>query len=399
MIVFVVIVAGIVSLVALSSIQIARLQHKRSDSDVDRLTARSLAMAGVEYALAEINTNPTWKTNYALNTEYPKTLGTRTFSWKMADIGNNQRRIDGIGRVGEATCVFSVNIQASEAALLSCGLLCGGIFTGGSDHKNCHANVQGAPLVSNSTLTNSTCAIVANVEAQTIVNNASITGTQTAAAAIRSLPDSSSVFDYYLANGTTIATATIDGRLLSPFSNPFGSPNPNGIYIINAGGLDFTIKNSRIVGTIVVINAGEVTVDGEVNWEPAHMHYPALMVAGNLRMRMNEALLRESAQGRNFNPLLTPYKNISDIDQNDVYPSALAGIVYCTGNLTVDGKNDSLTCRVDGLIIAGGNGSILKTGRLFVTYNTTHALNPPPGFVGTPSNQIISGTWRQSPSP
>lgn len=399
MIVFVVIVAGIVSLVALSSIQIARLQHKRSDSDVDRLTARSLAMAGVEYALAEINTNPNWKTSYALNTEYSKSLGTRTFSWQMADIGNNQRRIDGIGRVGEATCVFSVNIQASEAALLSCGLLCGGTFTGGSDLKNCHASVQGAPLVSNSTLTNTSCSIVANVEAQTIVNNSSITGSQTAAAAIRSLPDSSSVFDHYLANGTTIATSTIDGRLLSPFSNPFGSPNIRGIYIIDAGGLGVTIKSSRIVGTIVVINTTEVTVDGEVNWEPAYMHYPALMVAGDLRLRMTDELLSENAQGKNFNPLLTPYKSNSDFDQSDVYPSALAGIVYCTGNLTVDGKNDSLTTRVDGLMIAGGNGNIHKTGRLFLTYNTTHALNPPPGFAGTPVNQIVPGSWRQSPSP
>lgn len=399
MIVFVVIVAGIVSLVALSSMQIARLQLKRSGSDVDRLAARALAMAGVEYALAEINTNPNWKTSYAFNTEYPKTLGSRTFAWKVADSGNKQRRIDGIGRAGQAACVFSVNIQVSEAALLSCGLLCGGSFAGGPDGKICNANVQGAPLVSNSTLTNTSCGIVANVEAQTIINNASITGTQTVAAPLRSLPDSSSVFDYYLANGTTIATATIDARLLSPFSNPFGAPNPNGIYIINAGGLDVTIKNSRIVGTIVVINAGEVTVDGEVNWEPAHMHFPALMVAGDLRMRVSDALLSESAQSKNFNSLLTPYKTIWDIDQSDVYPSALAGIFYCTGNLNIDGKQAGLTTRLDGLLIAGGNCVIHKTGNLFVNYNTTHALNPPPGFAGTPVNQIVPGSWRQSPSP
>lgn len=399
MIVFVVIVAGIVSLVALSSMQIARLQLKRSGSDVDRLTARALAMAGIEYALAEINTNPNWKTSYAFDTEYPRTLGSRTFAWKVADIGNKLRRIDGIGRAGQAACVFSVNVQSSEAALLSCGLLCGGSFTGGADGKNCSANVQGAPLVSNSTLTNMFCAIVANVEAQTIVNSGNITGTKTVGAPLRSLPDSSSVFDYYLANGTTIATSTIDARLLSPFSNPFGAPNPNGIYIINAGGLDFTIKNSRIVGTIVVINAGEVTVDAEVNWEPAYMHYPALIVAGDLRMRMTDVTLSESAQDRNFNPSLTPYKSTSDIDQNDVYPSALAGIIYCTGNLTVDGKNENVTSLVDGLMIAGGNCSVFKTGNLFVTYNTTHALNPPPGFAGTPVNQIVPGSWRQSPSP
>lgn len=397
MILAVIAVASIVSLVALTSIHLARLQMKSSGSEVERLKARQLAMASIEHAVSVFNTQPGWQGSYALDTEYSYVLGSDKVTWKISDIGNNRRRIDGIGRLGDAQCILSVDVETGTSSLLDSGLLVGGNLTVGSDNWGGNLTVNGAPCVSNATLNNINCNVNANVEAQTITNTGTIVGTQTAPAPVRSLP-SSSVFDYYLAIGTTIATTSIDSQLLSPFANPYGLPNPHGIYIIDAMGMDVSISKSRIVGTLVVMNAADVRLNDEVNWEPAHPHFPALLVDGNIEFRISNGNLSESATSTNFNPLLTPYRGVSDVFTNDTYPSALAGIFYCSGDFSVNGQWNR-TCVVDGLIIAAGNARTWKTADFRVTYNTAHATTPPPGFEGNQANQIIPDSWRLTPAP
>src|SRR5687767_14232573 len=98
-----------------------------------------------------------------------------------------------------------------------------------------------------------------------------------------------SVFSYYVnpANGTAISATlislvgdiVIDGKLLSPDNNPWGlEKNANGIYWVNCGGRRVVIRDSRILGTLVLRDANEVTVEGSVHWEPAVEGYPALLV-------------------------------------------------------------------------------------------------------------------------
>jgi hypothetical protein len=83
-----------------------------------------LAASAIEHAISEFNANSNWETAYALGTEYPATpvaVGGGTFTWKLIDGGDGRRRLDGIGRVGNATCVFRVNLQLPVS--LDCGLL------------------------------------------------------------------------------------------------------------------------------------------------------------------------------------------------------------------------------------------------------------------------------------
>ena len=48
----------------------------------------------------------------------------------------------------------------------------------------------------------------------------------------------------------------MDRVLLSPTSNPYGTPNASGIYIINCNNQNVTIGPCRIVGTLVLLVPG-----------------------------------------------------------------------------------------------------------------------------------------------
>ena len=122
-------------------------------------------------------------------------------------------------------------------------------------------------------------------------------------------------------------TYLIEGQLLSPAVNPFGSTNASGIYVLNCGNQNLVIANSRIVGTLVLLNANNNTsVQGSMIWEPAIANYPALLVASNLSFSTTSAGLSESTYGVNFNPPGTPYPyngGTSNNTQTDGFPSLI----------------------------------------------------------------------------
>jgi hypothetical protein len=68
-------------------------------------------------------------------------------------------------------------------------------------------------------------------------------------------------------------------RVLNPNSNPFGSPNADGIYVIDCGNASLVIERCRIQGTLVILNPGpNSAIEGPINWEPARAGYPSLLV-------------------------------------------------------------------------------------------------------------------------
>jgi hypothetical protein len=143
--------------------------------------------------------------------------------------------------------------------------------------------VVGAPAATNDDLHNDGL-ITADVDAQATSGYGTLSGTLSVPGTLRNLPDPKRVFDYYLDRGTPIypsgyGTGSIYYTLLSPNSSPWGSPNSDGIYIVDASDGDLDIAACRIVGTLVVINLpadAEVRVWGRNNWEPA---YPRLLAA------------------------------------------------------------------------------------------------------------------------
>ena len=91
------------------------------------------------------------------------------------------------------------------------------------------------------------------------------------------------LLDWYKANGTTVTgipgggPLSISRVLLSAASNPFsGGTNAKGIYVVNCSGNAVNISSCRIVGTLVLLNTSGVTIQNQINWEPAVTGLPCL---------------------------------------------------------------------------------------------------------------------------
>lgn len=405
-------VASIVSLMCVNAMWIARLQLHGATASHERYHARTLAMSAIEHAMAEINTNTNWQTDYAWNTEYPTTAPTFTngsFTWRFVDQGGGARRLDGIGRSGEAECILSVDL-GSASPLLNYGLLVGGDISVGPENYINQLSVTESGLCTNGRLINFYGTINSDVEAQSVTNTSgTINGTVTAPAATQVLP-TNAVFDYYVANASTITPPevlgelTISKKLMSPEVNPYGAANADGIYIVDGydakDGVNrpVSIQECRIVGTLIVRNASVLTLDKTICWEPARNNFPALLVQGDCELRVVDGVLQESATFTNFNPTSTPYQGASNATLTDQYPSIIAGIVYCTGNLIIDGKGKSHQPTIQGVVIAGGNCYVKKTVNVSIEYDNIFAANPPPGFGARDITSIVPGSWRQTPT-
>ena len=181
---------------------------------------------------------------------------------------------------------------------------------------------------------------------------------------------------------------TIFQKVLSPNSNPFGAQtNPRGIYVIDLAGAKIFIKNSRIVGTLVLIEpngASEVGNGGPLTWDPAVAGFPALMVKdADVTINPSTAGLVEYANITNFNPTGTPYEGLGeDSDEDDTYASEIKGLIYC--NKKIIFFEDPV---ITGAVIANDNIEI--NDQLDLTHNPVYFFSPPPGFNGPEEIKIL----------
>ena len=76
-----------------------------------------------------------------------------------------------------------------------------------------------------------------------------------------------------------------------------------------------------------------------------------MIVKGNLKIehKSGERPLDEDDHSHNFNPSGAPYQGLTDLDQKDVYPNEIQGLVHCSGDLELE--RTSLVC---GAIICEG---------------------------------------------
>jgi len=241
--------------------------------------------------------------------------------------------------------------------------------------------------------------------AQTVVANtwthvqgtvvATWTGTLTQATVFVTLNNTA---DYYMDMVTMYdvtypsTSYVIDRKLIGPASNPFGSTNAQGIYVLNCGGKDIYIGNSRLAGTLVLLNAGSgTTIQGPVVWEAAVANYPALLTDSAITIAFGAAPLSESTLNMNFNPASTPFPYLggtSNATATDTYPSSIRGLVYSKAGL-----NFSNAPSVSGVVIAN-NAITVASSALNLSYGNTYMTNPPPGFgSGMTTMQVVPGTW------
>jgi hypothetical protein len=173
-------------------------------------------------------------------------------------------------------------------------------------------------------------------------------------------------------------------QALGPGVNPFGTPDPNGIYWIDCANQDLYIERTRIRGTLLLLNPGP---NSRIDYGPIHLSphipgYPTLLVNGNFSIRATNTSLSEAENGCNYNPpgaVNTPgmvHKTLgTDGDMVDVYTdSGINGLVCVSGTLTY-----KYTPQIRGRVILGGNGgNPINNGSPSVTYVPDSLLNPPP---------------------
>ena len=188
---------------------------------------------------------------------------------------------------------------------------------------------------------------------------------------------------------------TIYRQVLSPQYNPFGggATNSDGVYVIDCQNQNIFFQDCRIVGTLVLLNAGSESSirSGSLNWEPARDNFPALLVDGNFSIQMTTAGLSESRLDANFNPPAAPYpyaNGSADNDTQDIHLSEINGLLYATGDLETAGALNL-------------NGSLMTEGQLTIrgthTWHGTSVFrqNPPPGFSGPEEIRVLLKSARK----
>ena len=379
----------------------ARVRLRAASRGGDVESARAAARSAIELGRLWIASDPAWRTARGAGTwTSGQSLNEGTIALQVLDpvdgnLANSTADpvvLRGFGFKGAARQIEELTLVARRTPLPS--LAFGLISDGTLDLDGGTIVSSAAPVGSNGNVIGRGGAVYdADVVAGGTISGSSYRGSKTSLAPVSRMPDST-VFDYYIANGTTITYGSTGGKIkdvvLSPNSNPFGAArNAKGIYIIDCGGNALQLDNCRIVGTLVVLNAkSDSKTSNSVNLGPAVANFPSLLVRGSFRFEHKSELLTESS-GKNFNPAGTPYNGVSDIDFADSYPSQISGLVYITGD--VSQKETSV---FDGQLLV--KGALQVTNRIVVNYNPAISNDPPPGFFGEAQMIPLAGTWNRA---
>ena len=417
-------VAMISSMIGLAALHVERANLRAAAGRDTMAQAQVAANSAIELALARIAADPNWRTTYVHGVEVPLNDWTpmgdsAKFKFVLLDAdgslvdnvndvndGNDPVTIRGVGAADDATCVTTVVVEPGQR-----GLNC-------LDARTLHA---GGRLRFENDSTLATDQLISSndrIEVQAGILNLfliEIGGSHVNGAAwstgsisnrisqrypnqspAREMPDAAAVFDYYLSVGTRIDITSIPSNtlrrvVLSANRNPYGAVNPQGIYIIDCAGQQLTIRDARIQATLVLLNASTTPqILGRIHWAPAAPNYPALMVQGSLHMNWDgEQDLSETTNGVSYNPVGTPYLNSQDADTSDSYPGVIEGLVYMTGNLTVEKRSKRV-----GTTIVGGTATFTASSTL--TYNSAPYNYPPPGFGAAGQMRVVPGSWRRA---
>lgn len=389
-----------VSVVGLSSLALLRVQRRWAAETADFAQARLHARSAIEMGLYHIQANANWRSAFPSGLwETNRSVGTGRYSLMGVDPADNDLAdsfmdpvvLTGIGQERATLYKLQVTLTADPVPL-SC--LEVSMHANSNLIFNSPATVNGAQIISaNNTIhAVGACTINPNCESVNGFTGAVGPGSTTSGISPRAVPDPSTVFEHYVANGTAISPPSymIEQVVLSPNSNPYGpATNALGIYILDAQGQNVIIRNCRIVGTLVVLNPGSSSeVRESVLMEPAVANYPVLLLGGSFRFGLTNSALSE-ATFINFNPPGTPSEGVEDSDRLDTYPSVLKGLVYASGSVSSSGH-----VTIDGTLILGG--SLDATDTVDLTYRDIWFNDPPPGFEASSVMVVSPGTWQQT---
>ncbi len=161
---------------------------------------------------------------------------------------------------------------------------------------------------------------------------------------------------------------------LSPASDPYGGVNAAGAYVLDAGGKAVVLRDSCIVGMLIVTDAAVVRVENAYRHERADASLPSLLADCDLELRacgtLDEAALQVDMNG--------------DGDMSDVLPSELDGIVLSKGKLTL-----ASTAIVKGVAM----GQTVAIGSApTLTDEAQLATTPVREFIAAGAFEIVAGS-------
>ena len=389
--------ALLVSLLGLSALLAKRVQRRMAQDASDLAAARLYAQAAIEIGMLRIENNSSWRTAFPNGVwEADQAIGAGAYTLHgvdptdadLTDSTADPVVLTGIGVKGRATQKMQVTLVPYEAPLeaLNTCLHAGGNITISTGKS---ITVTGAPLSTNGNVNNSGT-VNGDVECSNLVGTGTVTGTTTEGADSKNMPDAG-VFDQYKSAATVIPySGDFDKHVLTPGANTYGGGlDADGLYYVDAGNNDLTIRASRIHGTLVV-DAKKVILDDAAFLENYRSDYPVLIVNSDLEVALNTTAygLDETARATNFNPDGAPYESATDADQLDTYPNEVRGLVHVTGTLTL-----SETARIRGAVI--GENSVTCGGTNEIVHNPDLYENPPLGYVEPIVMRISPGTWCQ----
>jgi len=399
-----------VAVVGIAALTAIRVERRGAADRSHAIQARAHARSAVEIALQRIVECDDWRTKYSNGTwEGPVTIGDGTYSIEgtdpldgdLKDDHSDPLLVTGIGMQGrpqdeaqdeaqyKAQYKLQVKLEArlSPIDALSTAIHAGSInvkggksltVTGGPASTNGEFKIDGGGLIDG------------DVEAATLTNGGTITGTITVPAPTKNMPDADLIAAYTEIAEPMAAPATIELAVITPDVNPWGAANPDGLYAITMTGSTLDIRESRIEGTLVIqTSGGKVVIDKTVLIESARADYPALIVDGDVELLYDSetANLSETALNTNFNPFGAPYGGEEDSDVLDSYPSVIRGLVHLTGTLRLKS-----TASVEGVVIC--ESAVTADDANEIIYDSTLFTNPPWRYTKASGMQVVPGTWR-----
>lgn len=386
--------------IGLLGVTVVNVQRRVSAGADDLAQARMSAQSAIEWGIQQISGNANWRSTFPngpWTSNQPFAKGTLSLAGvdptdgNLADDPMDPLTLTGTGAKGQARYRLRVDLTAEARAITGLGVP---LSTGGNIALSGASLTATAPISSNGAVSATSSTVGAAVQAVGSVTGGVYSGTTSPSSAAKEMPDASTVFDYYISNGTPIALSSLprtgllsadrvlSSVVLSPASNTFGATNALGIYVINAAGTDIYVANSRIVGTLVILDPGvNSRITGNMNFQIGPTGLPSLMVRGNVRMATTT-----TPDGGLLSALLSGITGLLFIDPASHVLRA-DGLFYVSGNVTQSGGS----LPVVGSFVVGG--AFTSSGTSSFTYDPQFRDAPPPGFLAPPDMVVTDGSW------
>lgn len=337
-------VSAVLMVIGLAAVSVARVDTRSVSADNDWSESQTLALSAAEHALIRISTTENWRSQ--LSGSVSVAMGNGTMRWQVTDDADGKLTDDAedpvlivaSGEVGQSSYKLGLRcfIVGKPLEALSRSLCAGDdiLLASGAQLTS-----TGGCVSANDTLLSSkwSSRVVGDVEAKKVYWKFNVTGYVSTNASAKDMPNSR-VVEMYHELATDISGRTyIQHQVIGPGQNPWGSPNASGVYYLNAPSANVTIRDARLLGTLIV-RCNRLTISGNVLMENFRKDMPVLIVDGDLTLDYEStgATLREQDEDTNFNPAGVPYEGGSDSDKSDGYPSEIRGLVHVRGDLTLD---------------------------------------------------------------